>query len=361
MAKRMATCGWLHVRTHAPTFLHGLPVNETLIQQFMTDQHLPGLAVGIQRGSDLLHEGYYGLANLEHNVPVSAETVFEIASVTKLFTSQAILRLAQDRRIALDDPVSTYVANLPEAWQSITIRHCLAHQSGIPNYTSVERYWQITREAKSHAQILDLVRDLPLNFAPGTRHAYDNTGFYLLGMLIEAVTQKSYGDYLREIIFEPLNMTHTLANDYDRIVPHRAQGYVYGDGALHNKRFYDISNTFSAGILLSTVRDLLTWAKALHSDVILNVASRDLWWTPQPSQTGNERSTTYPYTLTLGWFIVDDPLGQFYGHNGGIEGFASAFLHFPQSDITAVVLTNCNFVNAPHQLALDLLRDLRLI
>ena len=149
----------------------------------------------------LLHEGYYGLANLEHNVPVMPETVFEIASVTKLFTSQAILRLVQDGRITLDDPVSSYLADLPEAWQPITIRHCLAHQSGIPNYTAVERYWQITRDAKSHEQMLDLVRDLPLSFAPGTRHAYDNTGFYLLGMVIEAVTEQSYGDYLERYYF----------------------------------------------------------------------------------------------------------------------------------------------------------------
>ena len=338
-------------------------MNDALIRQFMTEHHLPGLAVGIQRGGDVLHEGYFGLAHLEHDVPVKAETVFEIASVTKLFTSQAIMRLAQDGRIALDDPVSAYVAELPETWQPVTIRHCLAHQSGIPNYTAVERYWQITRDDKSHAQVLDLVRDLPLTFAPGTRHAYDNTGFYLLGMLIEAVTGQSYWEYLDTIIFKPLGMTHTLANDYDRIVPNRAQGYVYGqdDGSLHNKRFYDTSNTFSAGILLSTVRDLLAWAEALHSDAILNAASRDLWWTPHPSQTANERETAYPYTLTLGWFIVDDPIAQFYGHNGGIEGFASALLYFPATEISAVVLTNCNFVNAPHKLALDLLRDLTLI
>jgi CubicO group peptidase (beta-lactamase class C family) len=122
-----------------------------------------------------------------------------------------------------------------------------------------------------------------------------------------------------------------------------------------------VSNTFSAGILLSTVRDLLAWAGTLHTDAILNAETRDLWWTPQPSQEGNERKTDYPYTLTLGWFILDDPMGQFYGHNGGIEGFASAFLHYPDTGISAVVLTNCNFVNAPHQLGLNLLRDLGLI
>lgn len=334
-------------------------LNDSLIREFMSQYHLPGLALGIRRGGEILDEGYYGLANLEHGVSVQPETAFEIASVTKLFTSQAVLRLVQDGRVGLDDPVSAYVRDLPEAWQPVTVRHCLAHQSGIPNYTSVERYWQITRESKTHEQVLALVRDLPVSFPAGTRHAYDNTGFYLLGILIEAVTQQAYADYLKKIIFEPLGMTRTLANDYDCIMPHRAQGYVYGDGALLNKRYYDTSNTFSAGILVSTVRDLLTWASALHDDLILNAQSRELWWTPHPSKANNERQ--YHYALTLGWFIVDDALGQFYGHNGGIEGFASAFLHVPASKISAVALTNCNFVNEPHRILLDLLHDSALI
>jgi CubicO group peptidase (beta-lactamase class C family) len=334
-------------------------VSENLIQQFMAKHQLPGLAVGIQRGTDLLHESYSGLASVEHGVAVSAETCFEIASVTKLFTAQAILRLAQDARLELDAPLARYLPALPDAWHGITIRHCLAHQSGIPNYTAVERYWEITRAAKSHDEVLGLVRDLPLSFAPGTRHSYDNTGFYLLGRVIEAVIGKPYGDALRELIFAPLGMTHTQANDYRKIIPHRAQGYGLRDGVLANKDFYDISNTFSAGVLLSTVRDLLAWSAVLHTDAILNAASRDLWWTVQPSAANNERENHY--RLTLGWFIVDHPQAQFYGHNGGIEGFASSLIHFPQPQVTAVVLCNSNAVGDPHQIALDLLGNLGLL
>jgi CubicO group peptidase (beta-lactamase class C family) len=202
-------------------------------------------------------------------------------------------------------------------------------------------------------EVLDLVRELPMNFAPGTRHSYDNTGYYLLGMMIEAVSGKPYAEYLREVIFAPMAMQATLANDYDAIVPHRAQGYLYHDGQFVNKGFYDVSNTFSAGILLSTVGDLLRWRASWFSDVILNETYRKLWWTVHPSAANNERENHY--SLGLGWFMVDSPLGTFYGHNGGITGFASALLYLPHRDLMGVVLCNSNAIENPHQIALDVI------
>lgn len=322
----------------------------------MKERHLPGLAIAVQQGDTLLHEGYYGYANLEHQVEVNAQTVFEIASVTKLFTAQAILRLAQNEQLKLTDPIAQYVPDLPETWQAVTVQHCLAHQSGIPNYTSIDRYWELQRVDKSHHQVLDLVRNLPLNFAPGTRHSYDNTGFYLLGMVIESVTHKPYADYLKELIFTPLGMTSTQGNNYDQIIPHRAQGYNYRDGVFYNKGFYDISNTFSAGVLLSTVRDLLRWKSTLFDDRILNAEYRKLWWTQHLSAEANEKA--YHYTLGLGWFAVESPLGTFWGHNGGITGFASAFLYLPETRTTGIVLCNSNAIENPHQIALDVITQL---
>jgi CubicO group peptidase (beta-lactamase class C family) len=329
---------------------------DAVLEKLIAERHIPGLAIAIQQGDTRLHEGYYGYANLEHQVKVNPETVFEIASVTKLFTAQAVLHLAEEKQLQLDDPVAKHVTNLPPTWNAVTIRHCLAHQSGIPNYTSIDRYWELQRVSKPPHEVLDLVRDLPLSFTPGSRHSYDNTGFYLLGMVIEAVTHKSYGDYLHELIFEPLGMTSTRANNYDQIVPHRAQGYLCRDGAFFNKGFYDTSNTFSAGVLLSSVRDLLTWQASLFDDHILNAEYRKLWWTPHLSQEQNEKA--YHYTVDLGWFMVESPLGTFLGHNGGITGFASAFLYLPESQTTGIVLLNANHIENPHQIALDIIAQL---
>ncbi len=331
---------------------------DAFIQKTISERHIPGLAIAIQKQDNLLHEGYYGFANLEHQVAVNASTVFEIASVTKLFTAQSILRLAQDKQLDLDDPVTRHVAGLPEAWNTVTIRHCLAHQSGIPNYTAQDRYWEMQRVDKSRHQVLDLVRDLPVNFAPGTRHSYDNTGFYLLGMVIESVTKQTYADFLRESIFVPLGMTSSQGNDYNWIVPHRAQGYNFRDGVFYNKGFYDISNTFSAGVVLSTVRDLLRWKKSLFDDSILNEHYRKLWWTEHLSKAANEKNNHY--TLGLGWFMVESALGTFLGHNGGITGFASAFLYLPHLQTTGIVLCNSNAFESPHQIALDVIEQLHL-
>lgn len=332
-----------------------LLMEQPVIQQIMTDHHIPGLALGIRCGSEQL-AWYEGCSNLEHGVSVTEKTVFEIASVTKLFTAQAILMLAQAEQIRLDDPLANYLA-LPDAWQAVTVRHVLSHQSGLPSYTDVSHYWDITREAKSHSQILDLVRDLPLAFAPGSRHAYDNTGFYLLGLLIEAVSGQAYGDYLGTRIFAPLGMNQTQTNAYDRIIPHRAQGYQYREGSFSNKAFYDTSNTFSAGNLLSTVQDLLAWSSSLFNDSILNELYRRLWWAPHPSQAGNEQE--HQYTMGLGWFIVDTEAGQIYGHNGSIAGFASALLYAPALNSTAVVLCNAGHIHTPHQIALRALQTLK--
>ncbi len=325
----------------------------------MKAQHIPGLAIAIQQGTNRHYEGYYGYANLEHHIPVTANTVFEIASVTKLFTAQAVLRLVQQGKVNLDNAIAHYLTDLPASWDAITIRHCLTHQSGIPNYTGVENYWEKHRHQKSHAEVLDLARNRPLDFDPGTRYSYDNTGFYLLGMVIEAVSEQAYADYLQDEIFDPLAMLQTQGNDYEKIIPHRAQGYAYHAGKFRNKPFYDTSNTFSAGILLSTVQDLLTWQASLADDRCLQAKYRQLWWTPHPSQAGNERE--FHFTLGLGWFMVDHPQGQFMGHNGGIPGFATAYMHFPQTDLTAAVMCNCDHIDEPHQIAIDVLSEMQLL
>jgi CubicO group peptidase (beta-lactamase class C family) len=328
--------------------------------RLIDEQHIPGLSLIVQRGAqDTLVELYHGMANLEHKVPVTADTLFEIASVTKLFTAQAVLKLAQDGRIRLDNPISHYLDQLPAAWQPVTIRHCLAHQSGLPSYTDPDAYWSQTRRDKTHVEVLDLVREKPLMFAPGGRYHYDNTGFYLLGLLIETVSGESYADYVARVIFKPLGMTGTQANDYARIIPNRADGYKFRDGALYNKQFYSTSNTFSAGILLSNPRDLLRWRRSLFNDQILNADYRRVWWTPHPSHAGNERGLGF--SVGLGWFLVDSPAGTFAGHNGGIEGFAASFMYLFDHDLTVIALCSAGHVNEPHRLCFAALHDLAFI
>ncbi|MEH2213721.1 serine hydrolase domain-containing protein [Nostoc sp.] len=261
------------------------------IQAAMTQNQIPGLSFAVvQEGEPVLVKGY-GLANIEHSVPATEHTVYEIASVGKTFTATAIMMLVEKRIISLEDAMpaavnyADYLDCLPPAWQNVTIGHILSHQSGIPSYTDAPNYWEITHLNLSKSEILALVTHLPLKFQPGEFSAYDNTGYYLLGLLLEKVTEQSYGDLLQERIFALLGMNATVMNNPSDIVPHRAAGYRLPNSKLVNKPYYSPSVTYSAGGQLSSVEDMVKWEQALCRETLLKQSTLDLMWTPHfPNQ-----------------------------------------------------------------------------
>ncbi|MEM7343982.1 MAG: serine hydrolase domain-containing protein [Chloroflexota bacterium] len=315
----------------------------------MEKHHIPGLSVGLLQRDKLLFTKCYGYANTELSVPTSQNTVFAIASITKLFTATAVMMLAEAGLVAIDEPISRYLTTLPPAWSDITIRQILAHQSGIRSYTAVDAYWKSTRLDISKEEILKLVSDHPLDFQPGEKHAYDNTGYYLLGLLIEMVSGMSYGDYLATQIFEPLEMTATRVNDPYQIVEGRAAGYTHQSGVVKNTEYYSPSGTFSAGVLLSTVEDLAKWSQTLYTNQLLSAESRKSMWTPHRSKIENE--DTFNFVMGLGWFLVNTQGDQFAGHNGSMVGFSSSFSHFFESKLTVIMLCNMDQINMPHEIA----------
>lgn len=331
---------------------------QKLVQNMRDEFHIPGLSVAVLHGDEVALAEGFGYANVEHDIPATADVVYEIASITKLFTATAVVQLVEDGRVSLDGVLGDYVADLPELWRPITIRQLLTHQSGIHNYTGTEKYWETTRLDVSRDELLGYVADRPLDFLPGQRYGYDNTGFYLLGYLIEGVSGQSYGAFLTERIFRPLEMDSTRVNDPYEIVKHRAAGYSYDDEneRLKHKPYYSTTGTFSAGVLLSTVNDLVKFAQSLYTDTLLTAESRALMWTPHPSEQENERK--FNFSLGLGWFLVDHPVGKFAGHNGGIQGFATAFVHFLETKTTVIVLCNQDRMAEPHQLGFDILEAL---
>lgn len=321
-----------------------------IIHAAMESQHIPGLALGILvQGKPVLLQGY-GAANLEHQIPVTPDTVFAIASITKLFTATAVMILVQDGKLALSDRLSQHLPDLPAAWQNVTIQHVLTHSSGIKNYTSVPAYWETTRLDISRTAILDLVRGEPLQFPSGQRYSYDNTGFYLLGLLLEQTTGKSYDRLLRDLIFTPLHMADTHANDPYAVVPRRAAGYSLQDGEIRNAAYYSPSGTFSAGVLLSTINDMAKWDAALYTEALLPTAVLQHMWTPHPSESKNERK--FNFFLGLGWFLVDHENTFFAGHGGGMVGFASNYLRFLREGVSVILFCNRDEVPEPHKLAL---------
>jgi CubicO group peptidase (beta-lactamase class C family) len=254
-------------------------------------------SVLVAKGDQVLFAKGYGLANVEHDVPNTAQTKFRLGSITKQFTAMAILILQEQGKLSVDDLVSKHVDGCPEAWKDVTIHHLLTHTSGIPSFTSLPGYGASMPLPSSPRQTLDRVRDMPLEFAPGEKFVYSNSGYVLLGEIIEKVAGKPYEKFLPEVIFEPLGMKDTGYDFPAPIVPHRAAGYRRIGDQLANAAYLDMTIPHGAGALYSTVEDLHRWSVALDERKLISSGAYEKMFTPAK---GN-----YAY----GW-IVDKQFGR---------------------------------------------------
>jgi D-alanyl-D-alanine carboxypeptidase len=237
--------------------------------------HIPGLSVAIVRDGRITKAQGYGFANLELKAPATKETVYEIGSNTKQFTAAAIMMLVEDGKVHFEDRITKYFPEAPEAWHGITIRHLLNHTSGIQNHVAVPHWLDVFRTnlvfetAPPRDELLKMFFKLPLEFQPGETWAYDNTGYYLLGIVVEKVTGKSYWQFLEERIFKPLGMNATRSTDPQPIVPNRASGYEWKNNHFENRPILLPAIAFSAGSVLSTVEDMAKWDAAPSSEKLL--------------------------------------------------------------------------------------------
>src|SRR5258706_2831383 len=242
------------------------------------DRHIPGLALAVVRGGHVEKLAGYGLANVELTVPVSPQSVFQIQSITKTFTSTAILMLFEEGRLALDDPIGKHLEGTPESWKGITLRHLLSHTSGIKDF--INEPTVSIRLDVSEEDVLQATAPRPLNFAPGEKYAYSNTNYHLLAMVIRKITGKSYGDFLKERIFAPLAMTDTRVQSLRDVIPNRAAGYQWTGGRLRNGDFVAESIlAYGGGGGISTASDMAKWAVALDEGEVLKKETIEMWGT----------------------------------------------------------------------------------
>jgi D-alanyl-D-alanine carboxypeptidase len=302
----------------------------------MQKRHVPGVSIAIVKDGKLVEAKGYGLANVELSVPATEKTVYQLASVTKQFTATAIMILAGEGKLSLEDKITKYLSDLPAAWKEVTVRHLLTHTSGIKNYTSVKDFFKTARKDYTRSEILDLVAKAPLEFAPGEKWNYSNTGYFLLGMIVEKVAGKTYGEFLDERIFKPLDMTQTRVNDLHAIIPNRAQGYSWDGKVLRNGEYVSPTQPFAAGMLVSTVSDLVKWDAALASDKLLKRAALESMWSPTPLSKGS------PAEYGLGWQVNPVNGHRLVSHGGGIPGFSTQISRFVDDKLTVIVLTNAD-------------------
>lgn len=306
---------------------------DAYVEEEMARRHVPGLSLAVVRNGKLVLARGYGKANVEHSIPARPGTVYELASVTKQFTAAAVMLLVEDGKVALDEPAAKYLADTPAAWKDVTVRHLLTHTSGIPSYTNQPAFGQFPRRDYTKAEIVSLVSGLPLEFQPGERFAYNNTGYFLLGMLIEKVSGREYEAFLRERIFKPLEMTSTRLNDRREVIPNRAAGYSW-QGRLRNAEYVSTTQPFSAGGLLSTVEDMAKWDAALAGEKLLKPASLRQMWTSMNLKDGK------PAGYGFGWAVQDVNGHRMVAHGGGIPGFSTQISRFVDDRLTVIVLAN---------------------
>lgn len=292
----------------------------------------PGAAVGVELRGER-YEACRGLANLEWRAPVDADTVFRIASLTKSFTAAAIVRLAEDGKLGLDDPIDRHLPNFSAAG-GIILRHLLNHMSGVGDYTMDPDFMgRRVRNDHSTAELVAIIAALPRDFAPGERCVYNNAGYVLLGAVIEACSSLTYADYLRQAFFAPLGLAHTRYLHDDELVPKRAAGYSRTPD-LRPAPPLAMTNPHGAGALGSTVGDLLTWFRALREGRVVSSAGYRAMTAPARPRDGRD------LTRGFGLFRYSLHGDTVISHSGEIFGFRAHFAHWPAHELTVVALAN---------------------
>jgi CubicO group peptidase (beta-lactamase class C family) len=310
---------------------------QQIIENYVDDKTFMGNVLVVKDGHTLIDEGY-GSADLEWNIPNSPTTKFRLGSITKQFTAASILLLQELGKLSIDDPISKYIPDAPAAWSKITVYNVLTHTSGIPSFTGFPDYRTTEWKDTNPTELVARFRDKPLDFEPGTKFNYSNSGYVLLGYLIEKVSGQKYGDFLQQNIFTPLGMKDTGIDSNAAIVPQRAQGYCRTPHGIEHDGYISMTIPFSAGALYSTTGDLLKWEQGLFGGKVLKLESLARMTTPFKSDYG------------FGVFIRNTDGHKLITHGGGIEGFNTSLNYYPDDKLAVIVLGNLTG-GAPDQIA----------
>lgn len=306
---------------------------DDFIKAEMQKQHIPGVSLAIIKNGKIIKAKGYGLANVETNTPVTAETVFKIGSISKPIIAMGIMLLIEDGKISLDDKVSKFLDGTPETWKDITVRNLLSHTSGIireaPGFDSAK--------IQQDADVIKTAYPLPLNFTAGEKFEYSNVGYFSLAEIIRKVSGKPWSEFLAERIFKPLGMNSTHPTTFEEIIPNRANAYSFSNNKLTNAEVYLAVRP--SGAFLSTISDLIKLEAALNGTSFLKPETRKTMWMPFKLNDGKDS------LYGLGWRIDEINGRKRIGHGGSLNGFKSFYARFVDDGITVIVMTNLDQVD----------------
>lgn len=308
---------------------------DSIIQTEFGNENEPGGVFLITRNGKNLYRKAFGKANLELNVDMTPENVFQIGSMTKQFTAVAILMLEQQGKLTVSDPISNYVKDYPNG-NKITIHHLLTHTSGIKDFTKMKSISSIAQKEMKPEEMVDFFKNEPIDFAPGEKFDYNNSGYVILGYIIELVSGTSYEDFIKKNIFDTAGMSHSYYASDRKVILQRAYGYHKKEQGFVNKTVISFSVPFSSGSLMSTVDDMLKWQQALLQNTLLN--STETQKAFQKYKLNNGEEFTYGY----GWHLKEINGTPDREHGGSVFGFKSMGVYIPSEDIYVIGFSNCD-------------------
>ncbi|MCX2433040.1 serine hydrolase domain-containing protein [Pedobacter sp. GR22-10] len=317
-----------------------------LLNQIFKDKNGPGGVFLVARNGKSVYQKAFGNANIELGVKMQTQNVFQLGSMTKQFTAIAILMLVEQGKIDLQKPISAYIPDYPMGDQ-ITVHHLLTHTSGIKDFTKMKSLNQIAQQNLSPKQMVDFFKNGPVDFNPGEKFEYNNSGYVILGYLIELVSGDTYENYLNKNIFEKIGMKHSRYASDVAIIKDRAYGYQQKTSGYVNKTAISFSIPFSSGALMSTVDDMLRWQNALNSRLILKSETIKKAFSKYKLNSGE----TFNYGY--GWHLKDINGVATREHGGSIFGFKTMGVYIPEQDIYVLGLSNCD-CNSPTQVVKDI-------
>ena len=307
----------------------------------------PGAVLLVMKDGEALLRKAYGMADLELGVALEPDMIFRIGSMTKQFTAVAVLMLMEQGRLGLSDPITRFLPDYPTQGRTITVEHLLTHTSGIPGFASLPDWPPLAREDMTLSELIALFEDEPLEFGPGERWKYSNSGYVLLGAIIEEVSGLTYEAFLQKSIFDPLGLKHTHYGNTIPIIPGRVPGYGAGpEGSFVNAEYISMTQPYAAGGLLSNVDDLAAWNEALLDGTLIRRETLEKAWTTHELPDGS--ATGYGY----GWSVGELEGRRMVTHDGDINGFSSDGILFPEERMFVTILTNSEvFERRPNPLA----------
>lgn len=312
---------------------------ESILQSYFTAKG-PGAAALVVKDGKVLYSGAVGKANIELDVDMNANHVFRIGSVSKQFTAVAILMLMEQGKLDLQDDITRHLPDYPNQGKKITIEHLLTHTSGIQSYTNMSNFADIAYKKMSTTEMVDFFKNEPMEFDPGTKYNYNNSGYYLLGVIIEKISGLSYADFIQQNIFDVAGMSESYYGSHTPIIKNRASGYADSGTGVTNSIYISMDWPYAAGALLSTVGDLYKWNTALHEGKFIKKTSLEKAFNNYKLQNGDEIDYGY------GWSLSNLFGNKSYEHGGRIQGFLSYALYVPEEDVFVATLSNCTCQSA---------------